>query len=257
MIRSTLFNILFYISTAVILVVGSPLLFGPRSWAMAGLKFHALVSIWLLRWVAGIYLEVRGSRNIPQGAALVASKHQSSWETFGLIPLMPDPAMIMKAELMKIPFYGWFSKKFGMIPIERGRAAVALRNMLTASQERLAGNRQVVIFPEGRRRAPGAAPDYRAGVVKLYEGCDVPCVPVALNTGLFWPRRSFRRFPGTIVVEFLKPIQPGLDRSEFRQTLEVAIEGATGRLIAEALVKSPNLPVPETVAQGADLSYPN
>ncbi|MGI9406748.1 MAG: lysophospholipid acyltransferase family protein [Hyphomicrobiaceae bacterium] len=257
MIRSILFNVLFYVATAVILVGGSPLLFGPRSWAMAGLKFHAIVSIWLLRWIAGIRLEVRGGHNIPDGAALVASKHQSSWDTFGLIPLMPDPAMVMKAELMKIPFYGWFSKKFGMIPIERGKATVALRNMLEESQDRLEDNRQVVIFPEGRRRVPGAPADYRAGVVKLYEGCDVPCVPVALNSGLFWPRRRFRRFPGTIVVEFLTPIQPGLGRAEFREKLEAAIEGATGRLIAEALVRSPDLPVPKAVVQGADLSFHN
>ena len=179
MIRSTLFNVLFYAATAIILVGGSPLLFGPRQWAMAGLKFHARVSIWLLHWVAGIRLEVRGTHHIPQGAAIVASKHQSSWDTFGLIPLMPDPAMIMKAELMKIPFYGWFSRKFGMIAVERGKATVALRRMLAESQVRLASKRQVVIFPEGRRRPPGAPPDYRMGVVKLYEGCGVPCVPVA------------------------------------------------------------------------------
>jgi 1-acyl-sn-glycerol-3-phosphate acyltransferase len=237
MARSIIFNLLFYLTTALYVVLGSPLLFGPRSWAMAALANHARFELFLLRVIVGTRLEVRGLDKLPKGACLVAAKHQSAWETFGLIPLFRDPALLMKRELFFIPFHGWFSRKFEMIPVDRDKGPAALRRMLREAKKRIADGREIIIFPEGTRRPPGAPPDYKTGVILLYEALSVPCVPVALNSGLFWPRRSLRRLPGTIVVEFLDPIPPGLPKSEFLSRLKEAIETASNRLLAEASAK--------------------
>lgn len=233
MLRSLLFVAVFYINSALILVLGSPLLLGPRSWAMAGLKFHAVTSIWWMRVIVGTKLEVRGRENLPDGAALIASKHQSAWDTFGLVPLTRDPAMVMKEELLSIPLYGWFSRKFQMIPIRRELGPAALRRMTQEASSRAAQGRDIIIFPEGTRRAPGAPPDYKPGIALLYDKLNIPCVPVALNSGLFWPRRSLIRRPGTIIVEFMPAIPPGLPRKEFVENLQQAVETATAQLVAE------------------------
>lgn len=234
MLRSLLFVAVFYINSAFILILGSPLLLGPRRWAMAGLKFHALTSIWWMRVIVGTKLEVRGRENLPEGAALIASKHQSAWDTFGLVPLTRDPAMVMKQELLSIPLYGWFSRKFEMIPIRRELGPAALRRMAQDAASRATQGRDIIIFPEGTRRAPGAPPAYKAGIALLYDKLNIPCVPVALNSGLFWPRRSLIRHSGTIIVEFLPAIPPGLSRKEFAERLQHDIETATARLIAES-----------------------
>ena len=236
---SLLFNILFYVTTSLYVVLGSPLLFAPRSWAMAALANHARFELFLLRHIVGLKLEVRGQDKLPRTACLVASKHQSAWETFALIPLFRDPALLMKRELFWIPFHGWFSRKFEMIPVDRDKGPVALRAMLRETRKRVADGREIIIFPEGTRRPPGAQPDYKTGVVLLYEALGIPCVPVALNSGLFWPRRSLLRKPGTIVVEFLDPIPPGLPKAEFLSRLTESIETASNRLLAEAKAKEP------------------
>ncbi len=234
MIRSVIFNLAFYVTTALFVIVGSPLLFGPRSWAMAGLKAHAITCLTLQRLIVGTDVEIRGRSNLPDGPLLIAAKHQSAWDTFALIPLFSDPALIMKAELRHIPFYGWFSRKFEMIFVARSSGPSALRKMVRDARECATAGRQIIIFPEGTRRAPDDEPDYKPGVLLLYEGLDIPCVPVALNSGLFWPRRKFMRYPGTIVVEFLDPLQPGLPRNEFKEQLEKAIEQGTAALVEEA-----------------------
>ena len=239
MARSLLFNLLFYVTTALYVVLGSPLLFAPRSWAMAALANHAHFELFLLRHIVGLKLEVRGHDKLPRTACLVASKHQSAWETFALIPLFRDPALLMKRELFWIPFHGWFSKKFEMIPVDRDKGPAALRAMLRETRKRVVDGREIIIFPEGTRRPPGAPPDYKTGVVLLYEALGIPCVPVALNSGLFWPRRSLLRRPGTIVVEFLDPIPPGLPKSEFLSRLIESIETASNRLLAEVKTKEP------------------
>jgi 1-acyl-sn-glycerol-3-phosphate acyltransferase len=241
MARSLLFNVLFYLTTALFVVIGSPLLFAPRSWAMAALAIHGRFELWLLKSIVGTRLEVRGKQKLPGGACLVAAKHQSAWETFALIPLFRDPALLMKRELFWIPFHGWFSHKFEMIPVDRDKGPSALRRMLREAKKRVADGREIIIFPEGTRRAPGAPPDYKTGVVLLYEALGVPCVPVALNSGVFWPRRSLTRKPGTIVVEFLDPIPPGLPKAEFMSRLSEAIEAASARLLAEANTKEPGV----------------
>ena len=234
MARSLLFNVLFYVTTTLYVVFGSPLLFGPRRWAMAALANHARFELWLLKTIVGTRLKVRGAEKLPKGACLVASKHQSAWETFALIPLFRDPVFLMKRELFWIPFHGWFSHKFEMIPVDRDKGPAALRRMLREAKKRVADGREIIIFPEGTRRPPGAQPDYKTGVVLLYEALGIPCVPVALNSGLFWPRRSLERRAGTIVVEFLDPIPPGLPKDEFLKRLIASIETASMRLFEEA-----------------------
>lgn len=244
MVRSLLFNILFYVTSTLFVVLGSPLFFAPRRWAMAALAIHGRFELWLLKVVCGIKLEVRGAEKLPQGACLVAAKHQSAWETFGLIPLLRDPAVLMKRELFWIPFHGWFSHKFGMIPVDRDKGPAALRRMVREAKLRIAQGREIIIFPEGTRRAPGAPPDYKTGVVLLYEALEIPCVPLALNSGAFWPRRSLSLRPGTIVVEFLDPIPPGLPKAEFVERLIGSIETASARLLVEARLKEPHLGQP-------------
>lgn len=233
MLRSIAYTLAFYAATALFLVFGSPLLLAPRSWAMAGLVAHARTCCWLLRVIVGTRIEVRGRENLPAGAALIAAKHQSAWDTFGLIPLLHDPALVMKAELGWIPVYGWFSHKFGMIFVSREKKAAALRQLIRDARNRAAAGRHVLIFAEGTRRAPDAPPDYKPGAAALYEALAAPCVPLALNSGLFWPRRSLVRLPGTIIVEFLPPIAPGMPRKQFMAALQSSIETATARLVAE------------------------
>jgi len=241
LLRSVAFLLVFYVNTAVFLVLGSWLLLAPRRWAMAGLRLHGLASLWWLKLICGTRLDVRGRDKLPEGACLIASKHQSAWDTFALIPVLRDPAMVMKAELGLIPLYGWFSHKFQHIFVKRDRGPSALKAMIRDARDRAAQGREIVIFPEGTRRAPGAEPDYKPGFVALYEGLELPCVPLALNSGLFWPRRSFMRYPGTIVVEILDPIPSGLPRAQARTLIQERIESACARLIAEARA-APNPP---------------
>jgi 1-acyl-sn-glycerol-3-phosphate acyltransferase len=240
--RTVGFMAAFYVMTATMLVVCLPLLLAPRRFAMMALAFHARCSLRLLEAIAGIRVEVRGRDHIPLTAALVASKHQSAWETFALFPLLPDAAMIMKAELGWIPLYGWFSIKCEHILVARTRGSSALRQMIANAKVCAAKDRQIVIFPEGTRQAVGAPPLYRSGVAALYADLSVPCVPVALNSGVFWPRRQLLRAPGKIIVEFLEPIAPGLDRATFIKTLENQIETATDRLVTEAYSSKVTVP---------------
>lgn len=235
MLRSLLFAAAFYISTALFLVLGSPLLLGPRSWAMAGLRAHARASLWLLRVIVGTRIEVRGRENLPDGPCLVVAKHQSAWDTFALIPLFRDPAIVLKDELKWIPLYGWFCVKFEHILVRRDKGASALKALVRDAKARAAQGREVFIFPEGTRRPPGAAPDYKPGYLALYDGLKLPCVPLALNSGIYWPRRQLIRHPGTIVVEILPALPAGMKRAIFQAEVESRIENATDRLLTEAV----------------------
>lgn len=232
-IRSLLFNVLFYVNLILFLVLGSPFFFTPRIWSIRALQVWARSSLWLLRVVAGIGMELRGREHIPHGPALIAGKHQSFWETFAILPWLDDPAMVLKKELVYIPWFGWFAYKFRMIAVERSAGSAALRNLVRQAEACIGAGRQVVIMPEGTRRAPDDPPAYKPGAAALYATLGVPCVPFALNSGLFWPRRKFLRYPGTIVLEFLPPIPPGLPRKAFQAALEGAIEPATQALVAE------------------------
>ena len=231
--RSALFNVVFYINLALFILLGAGFYFTPRKWSVRALQIWARSSLFWLRVIAGIRMEVRGHHHIPKGACLVAGKHQSFWETFAILPLLDDPAMVLKRELTYIPFFGWFIYKFRMIPVERSAGTQALRSLIGAAEQAVAMGRQVVIMPEGTRRSPDDPPDYKPGAAALYGKLNVPCVPFALNSGLFWPRRRFLRRQGTIVISFLEPIAPGLNRKHFQSRLETSIESETSRLVAE------------------------
>jgi 1-acyl-sn-glycerol-3-phosphate acyltransferase len=232
LIRSILFNILFYLNLLVYFIAAIPSLFLPYRVVVAFAKAWAHTDLWLVRAVCGIDVEWIGLEKIPKGPLIVASKHQSLWETFGLLTLFDDPTFIVKRELMWIPFFGWYIWKARMIPVNRGARTLALADMTERARVELQRDRQLVIFPEGTRRAPGAEPAYKFGVAHLYAETGVPCLPVALNSGLVWGRRSFLRHPGTVRVEILDPIPPGLGRAEFLERLKNDIEGATARLVA-------------------------
>jgi 1-acyl-sn-glycerol-3-phosphate acyltransferase len=156
------------------------------------------------------------------------------WETFTLLGLFDDPAYIFKRELQWIPIFGWYAWKSAMIPVDRAAGGGAMAGMIARAQAELARGRQIIIFPEGTRSAPGAPPSYRQGIVQLYAATGVPCLPIALNSGLFWPRRKALRYPGTIVLEVLDPIPPGLPAAAFAARLQRTIEDATARLVSEA-----------------------
>ncbi len=182
---------------------------------------------------SGSITKSAGARRSRRGALVVAAKHQSAWETFALLPLFDDPAFILKRELQWIPVFGWLLIKGRMVPVDRTAGLRALNRMIARARRELARGRQLIIFPEGTRRPAGAEPRYKQGVALLYAAQRVPCLPIALNSGLFWPRRSLRRRPGKVVVEILDPIPPGLDKKAFFERLKDEIEGATARLIEE------------------------
>jgi 1-acyl-sn-glycerol-3-phosphate acyltransferase len=233
-IRSTLFNVLFYVNLTAHMIVALPTLVLPRRVLHVFVRSYALTSLWLLRVICGTKVEWRGVEKIPKSACILACKHQSAWETFALYAAIDDPTYILKRELMWLPLFGWYMRKEGLIAVDRSAGMAALARMTARAREALAAGRQIVIFPEGTRRLPGAEPSYKPGILYLYAKAGVPCVPMALNSGLYWPRRSLLRLPGTIVVEILDPITPGLDKDTFSHRLEDAIESATARLIREA-----------------------
>jgi 1-acyl-sn-glycerol-3-phosphate acyltransferase len=240
-LRSLIFNVLFYALLVFWLLVALPTFLMPRRAILSIAGIWARNSIWLMRVICNIKVEYRGVDKIPKGPLIVASKHQSMWETFALLPLFEQPLFILKRELMWIPFFGWYLKKSGMIGIDRGAGGRALLAMTRRAGEAVRRDRQLIIFPEGTRRPVDAPPDYKSGIAQIYVDCGVTCVPVALNSGLFWPRRTFMRFPGTLVVEFLDPLPPGLGRREFVARVSGLIEDATVRLVATARLEQQQL----------------
>ena len=234
--RSLLFNALFYANLLVHMIVALPTLVLPYPVLRAFIRSYARSSLWLLRVICGTNVLWRGTENIPPGSFIVACKHQSAWETFALYAVLEDPTYILKRELMWIPLFGWYTWKAGLIPVDRNAGMAALSRMTARAQRAIAGPRprQLVIFPEGTRRVPGAEPSYKPGIVHLFARAGLPCVPAALNSGLFWPRRSLMRRPGTIIVEFLPPIAPGFDRTGFLAHLQDTIEEASARLLQES-----------------------
>lgn len=236
-VRSLVFNVLFYVNLVLFLLLGSWLFVCPRRWAIRGLQLWARSSLLLLKLVTGIAMEVRGREHLPRGAALIAGKHQSFWETFAILPLLDDPCMVLKRELTFIPLFGWFALKFRMIAVERSAGTAALKKLVARAKREVAEGRQVVIMPEGTRKSPDDPPDYKPGAAALYGALDVACVPFGLNAGLYWPRRKFLRHPGTITIEFLPAIPAGLPRKVFQARLEEAIETSTRRLVAEGRAK--------------------
>jgi len=234
--RALLFNVVFWVGTLVFGIAGLPFLLTPRRTAMRFGRFWAQAVLAALKLIVGLDGEIRGREHIPPGASLIAMKHQSMWDTLILPPLLGDPAVVIKRELLFVPFYGWYAARAGSIFIDRKGGALALRRLVAAAKRAVAMGRPVVIFPQGTRTAPGqpaAALPYQAGIAALYRELAVPLVPAAVNSGLYWGRRAFFKRPGRIVLQFLEPIPPGLPRREVMATLETRIEAATAVLERE------------------------
>lgn len=211
-------------------LIGLPLLLAPRSWARAWLRVY-LSLLWLgMRLIYGVTFEVRGRENLPEGGALIASKHMSMWETLAYWGILQDPAIILKKSLVYLPFFGWFAVKLGNIAIDRKGGARALKKMLSDAARRGEEGRQVLIFPEGTRVKPGEAPEFKPGIAGLYLSMNAPCVPVALNSGVFLQSYCGLNRSGKIIVEFLEPIQPGLDKPTFLRQLHERIDTASRAL---------------------------
>jgi 1-acyl-sn-glycerol-3-phosphate acyltransferase len=233
-LRSLVYNVLFYLLLVFWMIVAIPTLMMPPRAFLAIAKAWARSSVWLMRVVCNTRVDYRGLEKIPQGPLIVASKHQSMWETFALLQFFDRPLFIYKRELGFIPMFGWYLIKSKMIGVDRSGGMRSLMEMARRAPQEVRSGRQLIIFPEGTRTAVGAPPDYKTGVGQIYVNSGVPCVPVALNSGLFWPRRTFMRYPGTLVVEFLDPLPPGLSRKDFIERISTSIEAATNRIVAAA-----------------------
>lgn len=233
-LRSLLITVLFYVNLTLWLIFAAlPAMALPRRYLLAVAVGWVRSTLWLLRVVVGMRYEITGLENIPPGGIMVAAKHQSTWETLVLVTLFCDPVFILKRELTWIPLFGWCLKKLRMIPVDRGARARALAGVMRSARIEVGENgRQLLIFPEGTRRPAGAPPDYKTGVMHLYGDLRVPCVPVALNTGLYWPRRGLLRWPGTIRVTIMEPIPPGLPKEKFQALMQERIETESDRLLA-------------------------
>ena len=230
-LRSFLFTAGWYVGTAVIALVGAPLLLTPRRYIRKWAVVWTDYTLWWLRLTMGLTHRISGLENLPPGPAIIAIKHQSSWETVSVLRLFPDAAIVMKRELLFIPVVGLAMLKSGNIAIERGDGAAALRSLVRGAKDAVAHDRSVLIFPEGTRTPVGSDQPYPVGVAALYRQLGIPVVPVALNSGVFWGRRQFIKRPGVIKVEVLPVIPPGLDRKIFMTTLRDRIERATTRLV--------------------------
>jgi 1-acyl-sn-glycerol-3-phosphate acyltransferase len=229
-IRSLIFVLLFYIWSAVIAIGCTPLLLAPPGPILKMFRFWAHGVLFMLR-ICGVRVEVRGLEHLPKGAALVAPKHQCMLDVFAQFTWLPASSFVMKKELMWIPWFGWYASRVRTIVVDRDAGASALKKLVKEAKERFAEGRQVVIFPEGTRTAPGQPADYKPGIAALYREIDVPVHPVATNSGVHWPAHGFLRKPGVIVFEYLEPIPPGLKRAEFMRLLEERIESASSRLL--------------------------
>ena len=231
--RAFAFNFAFFAWTAILGTVGLPFLLTPRSLTMRFGRFWAASVLVLLRLIVGLGHEVRGLDRLPPGGCIIAMKHQSAWDALVLPVVLGDPAVVVKRELLLLPFYGWYAARAGSIAIDRKAGAGALRRMLARARPVAAAGRPIVIFPEGTRVAPGERRSYQPGVAALYQALALPLVPAAVNSGLYWGRRSFVKRKGRIVLEFLEPIPPGRTRPRLMAELERRVETATAALLRE------------------------
>lgn len=258
-LRSTLFNLLFYALTAAACILALPALLLPRGAALWVLVTYQKALFLVERVVMGITLEVRGRENIPaHGAYLVAAKHQSPYETMKLHLIFPNPSVVLKKELMEIPLWGWYAARIGMIPIDRSAKSEAMKSLIRGAHLAIAEERPIVIFPQGTRVAVGqSAKDrpYRHGVARIQEATGLPILPMALNSGLFWPRKGWLRRPGTVVFSILPPIAPGKSVAETMAEIEKIIEDETEKLVRDSSV-SPPAPAPTIAPTPAPTTAP-
>lgn len=241
LLRSLVFHAAFYLTTAALAILGLPILLLGRHKVQAYAKFWTGSSVWLVEKICGTKIVWRGLENLPRGACIIAAKHQSTLETMALTTKGADFSYILKRELTAIPVFGWYLKGAGQVAIDRAKRGEALPDLTRQVREAIAEGRQMIIFPEGTRKPAGAPPAYKSGVAHLYVDTGAVCVPVALNTGLYWPRRSLSIHPGTVTIAFLDAIAPGLDKQSFLRLLEERIEAGTAELISEALAADPSL----------------
>jgi 1-acyl-sn-glycerol-3-phosphate acyltransferase len=251
-LRSVLFYLLFLGQTVILAIVvgGHAVIVRRRTafgWAIA--QYWGNSNLWLLRNVVGIESEITGDENIPDGPCILAAKHMSDWDIFAILPHSKRPAFVAKKELMDIPFFGWAAQTFDTIRIDRSRGGDAIPLMLQDAKAALDRGCRIIIFPEGTRKAPLAPHDYRYGIVRMYAAVGVPVVPVALNSGLYWGRRSWILWPGTARARFLPPIPPGSRPAEFQARLTADIETGTNALILEAYEAGLGRPIPADLSQ--------
>lgn len=230
-LRSFLFNVSFFFGTVFLCILFLPFLALPRRMTIIVTKCWINYIFFLLKYCVGITYEVRGP--IPKLPVIIASKHQSAFETFVFHKILPPAIYLLKQELTFIPLVGWYLVKAGMISIKRNQGSIPLKTIATEIKQGLLKGCAIIIFPEGTRTLPGVKNTYKSGISLFYKILETPIVPVALNSGLFWGRRSFLKKPGTIIVEFLSPISPGLDPKVFLQTLEDSIETKSMELSAD------------------------
>lgn len=238
-IRSIIFNFLFYvILTPGICILLMPALLMPRGATLWVATLYQRSSYWLEKYVMGLDYEVRNAHYIPEGGQyLVAAKHQSAHETMKLLLLFKDPTIILKRELLSIPVFGWFLKRLEVIDIDRGNRDQSVNSLVTGAQRMKENKRPIVIFPQGTRvkvDATTAQKPYKGGIVKLYNATNMPILPMAINSGVYWPRNSFWKKSGTVVFEFLPLIPAGTDSTTILKTLEEQIETTSNRLAEEA-----------------------
>lgn len=231
--RSILFNLVFLFWTIVPTILFLWMLLFGQKVVFASVRFWQSGLAWLERVVAGIDYRVEGWEHVPQGACIIAAKHQSAWETCLLNVLFGNPAIVLKKELTRVPVWGWYAKASGLIPIDRKAGVKAIAVMMKAARAAKDAGRKIVIFPQGTRVKPGVRRPYKSGVAGLYQELDLPVVPMAVNSGLFWPKNGFLKYPGTVTIRFLPPIAPGLPRSTFMKRLEADLEAASDELAQE------------------------
>ena len=254
-LRSILFNTLFYASLILQMILLSPYYFlAPRKKAFVIPKNWARSNHWLMEKVVGTTFTVEGLENIPEGGYILAPKHQSLWDTYALLPWLDDPVYILKRELMWIPIFGWYVARQKMIPVDRGARGKVMVKVMERAKEEMAAGRQLIIYPEGTRRSPGAPPEYKYGIARLYRDLQVPVVPVVMHPGLFWPKNALARYPGHFKIRILPPIQPGLGQGEFQETLIARMEEASDALLLETVAANPHIPLqPETIKRLEEL----
>ncbi len=238
-LRSIIFNILFYaVWTPLVCIACAPSLLFHRNYAVRVAAGYQYGSYLLARYIVGLDFELRGAEHRPDNdtAYIVASKHQSAYETLILYQLFDDPTIILKKELLSLPVFGWFLQKVGVIALDRGNRTVAMQSLYEGAKKMKQDNRPIIIYPQGTRVHPDAdvaEKPYKGGYLKLYNEIGLPILPVAINTGLYWPRNSFWKYPGKAVIEFLPLIPPGLSMEEAGKTVETQVEYASKKLVEE------------------------
>lgn len=231
-LRSLVFIGQMYLMMALMALFFTPWALLQREGAFAAVHTWCRWVRWTASWMVGLRSEVRGE--IPTSEVVVAAKHQSFFDIIILVSELPRPKFIMKKELRWAPILGWYARRIGCIPVDRGKRGQAIRAMLDGVANGHEEPGQLIIYPQGTRVAAGAQRDYKVGTGVLYEQLGQDCVPVACNVGVFWPRHGIYRKPGLAVVEFLPVIPAGKPVKEFMETLEREVEGASNALMAEA-----------------------